>query len=82
MTVSPVCRSVTAGDRVLTPGDRQAAERHAALTDQLSAQLDWLHERQTAIQSRPVFTMDDAEVQRHSQESQVRTCSSAQNPLS
>ncbi|XP_043244080.1 nesprin-1-like [Amphibalanus amphitrite] len=49
----------------------ETAEKHAALTDQLASQLDWLHERQTAVQSRPALTMDDAELHRHCDESQT-----------
>ncbi|XP_037073133.1 uncharacterized protein LOC119094164 [Pollicipes pollicipes] len=47
----------------------ETAERHAALTQQVATELDWLHEREAVIRSRPVLSMDDAEIHRHSQES-------------
>ena len=50
----------------------QTAERHAALTEEVASQLDWLHEREATIKSRPALTMDDAELRRHCDESQVR----------
>ena len=49
----------------------QTAERHAALTEQLTGELDWLQDREAAIKSRPMLTMEEGEIHRHSQESQT-----------